>query len=464
MKKLGFILGIIIALLIILYFIFTGPVDETPYFESNYFKNTNTQIDSLKNIVKIVDDSLKAGFSKVSITPNLNSIEDNVTKGKFTKVPLAGYGARKGAPATGIHDSIFVKAAALKVNQQLIVMIGADILIMPPNIIDSVTIALTKKGFSRNQLYFSATHSHSSIGAWGPGFVGEQFAGEENKNIEKWLIGQIEKAVNQAISDLRPAKIGTGNFKAGEYTRNRLIGRLGTKNDDFSYIFIEQLIGKKAVIGSFAAHSTTLGDRNMQISADYPGYWERKMEKSAVDYALFFAGSMGSQSPVSKGEGFNNPKYIGEALADSLLLLLPQTKLNAEVPFSTFSVKMQLPEYHFRLTTKRNLSFSLTKKLMPYPNNVYVQAIRIENMIWISTPCDFSGEYALQIKNTLLAKGFNANVTSFNGSYVGYVIPGRYFYLDEYEPKLMGWFGPNMGDYTMDIIRQISGIVTQRES
>ena len=464
MKKVGKVIGIIIALLVILYFIFTGPVDETPYFESNYFKNTTAQIDSLKANFATTDDSLFAGFAKVSITPDLNSSEDNVAEGKFAKVPLAGYGARKGAPATGIHDSIFVKAVALQEGDQRIVLIGADILIMPPNIIDSATIALAKKGIPRSQLYFSATHSHSSIGAWGPGFVGEQFAGKENKNLQRWLVDQIENVVSSAVSDLRPAKIGTGNFKAGEYTRNRLIGKLGTKNDDFSYILIEQSNGKKAVIGSFAAHATTLGDKNMQISADYPGFWERKMEKSVVDYALFFAGSVGSQSPVSKGEGFDEPKYIGEALADSLQLQIPQTELKAKLPFSTFSVKIQLPEYHFRLTTTRNLSSGLTKKLMPYPDNVYVQAVRIGNMIWISTPCDFSGEYALQIKNALLAKGFNANVTSFNGSYVGYIIPGRYFYLDEYEPKLMGWFGPNMGDYTMDIIRQISGIVTQKES
>ena len=464
MKKFGIILGTLISLLIVLYFVFTRPVDEAPYFESDYFKNTTAQIDSLKTNFKTTDDSLFAGFAKVSITPDLNSSKDNVAEGKFTKVPLAGYGARKGAPATGIHDSIFVKAVALKSGNQQIVLVGADLLIMPPNIIDSATVTLTKKGFSRSQMYFSATHAHSSIGAWGPGFVGEQFAGEENKNVEKWLVSQIEKAVIQAVSDLCPARIGTGNFKADEFTRNRLVGKSGTKNDDFSYLFIEQFNGKKAVIGSFAAHATTLGDKNMHISADYPGYWQRKMEKSAVDNALFFAGSVGSQSPVSKGVGFDESKYLGEALADSLLLQIPQTKLNARVPFSTFSVKMQLPAYHFRLTTTRNLSTGITKKLMPYPKNVYIQAVRIGNMIWISTPCDFSGEYALQIKNALLAKGFNANITSFNGSYVGYIIPGRYFYLDEYEPKVMGWFGPNMGDYSMDIIRQISGIVTQKES
>jgi hypothetical protein len=43
---------------------------------------------------------------------------------------------------------------------------------------------------------------------------------------------------------------------------------------------------------------------------------------------------------------------------------------------------------------------------------------------------------------------------------VGYIIPGKYFYLDKYEPKTMGWFGPYMGDYTMDLIRQLTEIVT----
>ena len=98
---------------------------------------------------------------------------------------------------------------------------------------------------------------------------------------------------------------------------------------------------------------------------------------------------------------------------------------------------------------------------MPLPQNAYLQAVRIGKMVWISAPCDFSGEYALQIKQALAAKGFNANVTSFNGSYVGYIVPGRYFYLDEYEPKLMGWFGPTMGDYTMDLIHQMTEIVTK---
>jgi len=463
MGKFGIISGMIISILVVIFFVCTDSIDNTPYFENDYFKTSCARIDSLKKCTEIINDSIQAGFTRISITPTLNNAEDNFAEGKFRQVPLAGFGARKGKAATGIHDSIFVKAVALKANKQTLVFVGADLLIMPPNIIDSVTSVLLRKGIRRNQLFFSATHTHSSVGAWGPGYIGEQFSGKENTNMEKWLVQQISKAVTTALADLRPARIGSGDFNAETYTHNRLIGELGTKNNDFSFISIEQIGHKKAIMGSFSAHATTMGAGNMEVSADYPGYWERKMEQT-VDLAVFFAGSVGSQSPSGKGEGFDRPKNIGESLADSLNVYLPKTTLSEKTAFSAITLKMQLPAYHMRLTTKLNLSSALSKKLMPFPENVYLQAVRIGNMVWISAPCDFSGEYALQIKNALAAKRYHTNVSSFNGNYVGYIVPGRYYYMDEYESKLMGWFGPNMGDYTMDLIRQLSKIVTNTEN
>jgi hypothetical protein len=128
--------------------------------------------------------------------------------------------------------------------------------------------------------------------------------------------------------------------------------------------------------------------------------------------------------------------------------------------FSAVSLKLDLPEYHIRLTPKINLTTFVSSKLASPPQNVYLQAMRIDNMVWITTPSDFSGEYALQLKNSLAVNGFRSNVSSFNGSYVGYIVPGKYFYIDEYESRLMGWYGPEMGDYTIDMIRQITRIVT----
>ncbi|MCF6331847.1 MAG: neutral/alkaline non-lysosomal ceramidase N-terminal domain-containing protein [Draconibacterium sp.] len=459
LKKIGITIGIIIVFLVVLVLFATGPVVETPYFETEYFKKSCAETDSLKNNLVPAKGKLLAGFSKISITPTLYSTADNIEKGEFVQLPLAGFGARKGMPSTGIHDSIFVKAAALKVEDKLVVFVGADLLIMPPNITDSVMVVLSGKGITRDEIYFSATHTHSSLGGWGPGLVGKEFAGEENKILEKWLVKQISKAVIQAVSNIKPAAVASGDFNAGEYTRNRLIGDLGTKNDDFSYFFIQQKEGKKAVIGSFAAHSTCMGSKNMEISGDYPGYWERKMESTSVDYAIFMAGSVGSQTNSGKGEGFEKPRFIGESLADSTINHLRNIVTTDSVLLASATIKLNLPEYHFRITTTRNLSTALTKKLMPVPDNACLQGIRLGNMVWITTPSDFSGEFALQLKNTLAVKGFDGNVTSFNGSYAGYIIPGRYFYLDEYEPKLMGFFGPTMGDYTFDLINQITNIL-----
>ena len=459
LKKIGISLGIIIALLVVLFLAATGPVDETPFYESEYYKTSCTEIDSLKNTHATVKGQFMAGFSKVSITPALNGTTDNIEKGEFMKMPLAGFGARKGAPATGIHDSVFVKAAAMKVENKLVVLIGADLLIMPPNITDSVMKVLAKNGIKREEVFLSASHTHSSLGAWGPGFVGKEFSGEFNTSVEKWLTLKISEAVLLAVTDLKPANVATGNFNAANYTRNRLIGELGTKNDDFSYIFIQQKEGKKAVIGSFSAHSTTMGSKNFEISGDYPGYWQRKMENTGFDCAIFMAGAMGSQTPSGEGEGFEKPRFIGESLADSTVVHLQNQILNDTVVFSSLTLNLNLPEYHFRLTTTKNLSTGLSRKLMPEPENAVLQAFRLCNFIWVTTPADFSGEFALQLKNTLAAQGFDANVSSFNGSYVGYIIPGRYFYMDEYEPKTMGMFGPNMGDYTFDLINQMTGIL-----
>jgi len=468
MKRLAKIIGgTLVSILLVLFLIFffsTSSVKTTSYFDADYYHKTLARLDSIKSGSLQINDSIQAGFARINITPGLNSSEDNYLEGKFIQVPLAGFGAREGKPATGIHDSLFVKAAALKIGKETIILVSADLLIMPPNIVDSVTMLLSGKGIRREQLFYSATHTHSSVGAWGAGYVGEMFAGKENPALEKWLVLRISQVVISAIEDLRPARIGTGNFTVGAYTKNRLIGESGTKNNDFSFISLEQIGHKKAILGSYSAHATTLGADNWEISSDYPGYWARKMEKTSADYALFFAGSVGSQSPAGEGNGFDKARYIGEALADSLNAHLPNVVLKETVTFSCLSLKIQLPQYNIRITSNTNLVTSLSKKLLPFSENVYLQAVRLGDMIWITTPSDFSGEFALQLKRSLSAYGFNANVTSFNGSYVGYIVPGRYFYLDEYEPKLMGWFGPNMGEYTMDMIRQVSRIITNSDN
>jgi len=463
MKKLSITSVLTILCILISWLISTRPVDNTPFYNTAYYSISQQRIEFLENKTNSAKDQLHAGFSKVSITPLLHQGEENLELDKFDEIPLAGYGDRKGAPAAGIHDCIFIRAAALKAGIKEVIMVSADLLIIPPDITDSLTSYLHRIGINREQIFLAATHTHSSLGAWGGGIAGRKFSGEENENLKTWLTIKFAKAITKAIEDLKPASFSSGNFNAGEFTRNRLVDDKGTKNDDFSYILIKQHGHKDAILGSFSAHATTLGKSNMEVSADYPGYWARYLEGSFTDFALFFAGSMGSQSPISKGEGFNKASYLGEELAKRLVNTIDTSSLSNEILLTSISLELPLPPYRFRLTTKRTLTTWLTKKLMPYPDNAVIQAIRLNNTIWISTPADFSGEYAVQVQDRLSAQGFESNITSFNGSYLGYIIPGRYFYLDKYEPKTMGWYGPWMGDYTMDLIRQLTNTITETE-
>ena len=454
---------IITALLVVLLatvLLATRRVDRTSYYECDYYKKSVIQLDSLRMNNASIYHSIEAGFSKVSITPDLNYPEDNVVEGKFKNVALAGYSAREGKFATGIHDSVFVRVAAIKVADRIMVVVGIDLLRMLHNLTDSALSMLHEDGISREQLVFSATHSHSSVGGWGMGYMGSKPAGVPNDNMVCWLASRISLAVRTAISDLKPAMIGSGNVAAASYTRNRVIGNLGTKNDDFSYMILEQIGGKKAIIGSFSAHATILSAKNLEISGEYPGYWSRKMEDSFADYAIFCAGAVGSQSSVvADGEGFERVRKFGETLADTVMKYASTTPMTDSVVFSAITMKLNLPDYHIRITRNRALVPVLSNIMMTLPKYPVLQAMRLNDMVWISTPADFSGEIALQTKNHLQTKGFDVNVTSFNGSYLGYFIPSKYYFMDQYESKTMSWFGPNMGDYIADIIRQLSDIV-----
>ena len=75
-------------------------------------------------------------------------------------------------------------------------------------------------------------------------------------------------------------------------------------------------------------------------------------------------------------------------------------------------------------------------------------------------PYELSGEYGIDLKNALELKGYNSAFTSFNGQYLGYIVPEKYYYYDTYEARLMGWYGPSMGDYLMELNYKLADALT----
>ena len=431
-------------------------VDTRPYFREPYYVQTAAQLRASAKTNTVARGELAAGFGRARLSPTVNAPQDVPAEGRFRSLPLAGYGGRHGKPATGVHDDIYIKAVALKVGSLVVVLVGADALIIPREVAEMAARRLEGLGLSREQIYLGATHTHSSLGAWGEGKVAEAFAGGFQPKARVWFSDCIVAAVRDALGDLKPAQFGKGRFASAEFIRNRLVGGLGKVDPEFSYAIVKQNTGKVAVLGVYGAHATVLGSEMMEFSADYPGYWERAVEQATGGMAVFLAGGVGSQSPVPPVRSLAGAEQMGQSLARMLMERLPQTLLTNAVTFGMIGLDVTMPPLNVRLSDGIRLRPWLAGRLVPAKSHSFLQVLRLDDSVWISTPCDFSGELALGIKDFLRVRGSSAIITSFNGDYVGYVIPSRYYHLSGYEPRLMSFFGPNVPDYFDELIRSMA--------
>ena len=458
LRRLLKVLGGLILLLVVLFFFATSTIDTTPYFETEYYRNT---IENIEEAVKNKTESkglMLAGFASTNITPKIISGTPDPAKGEFNNIKMAGYG--NGKIATAVHDSIFAKAIAIEVDNETVVFINADLVAIPEEVVKKVADNLRDK-ISRKQLFFGATHTHSSIGNCMPGYVGKSFGGEYRPEVVEWLGQKFSALIIQALADKQPAQFSSGYIKVPHLVRNRIIGQSGRLNDKLDLLSFVQENGKKATIGAFSAHATVIGPDNEQYTGDYPGYFQRHLEENGIDLALFFAGTVGSHSNQGPGEKFEKAKYIGETLADSALSALNKMEYRTNMDLTTMSSEIEIPKLQFLyLSDRLRLSPYLGSKLMPKTNPIHIQGLKLSNLIWLALPYELSGEYGLDLKNALELQGYNSVLSSFNGQYLGYIVPQKYYYYDTYEARLMGWYGPSMGDYLMELNFKMSNELT----
>lgn len=463
LRRIGLRLGAaVLAAVAVAFAVCLDGVDYQPYFRTPYYAATAARLEAARTNRLLEAGELEAGFGRARLTPGVPALADDVSKGQFRSLPLAGYGDRRGRPATGVHDDLFVKAIALRAGRTTVVLVGMDALIVPREVALAACAELERDPhLRREQIYLSATHTHCSLGGWGEGVVGEAFAGPYQPAARQWMAACIVTAVRNAVADLRPAAVGQGSLACAEFVRNRLVGNLGRVDPEFSYLVVRQASGTTAVLGSFAAHATVLSGRVMEFSADYPGAWQRGVEKATGGLAVFLAGGVGSSSPVPGAGGFDGVERMGSALAQRVLERLPQTPVTNQVLLGALGLEVALPPLHLRVADHVRLRPWLAARLLPVGNTTFLQGVRLNDTVWLSTPCDFSAELALGIKDSLRARGLRAVITSFNGDYIGYIIPSRYYHMSGYEPRVMSFFGPNISDYLDEFVRRLARALTQ---
>ena len=431
------------------FFVFLVPLDRTPYQKTNYYYNTINRLDSLeKSLLTIEGDTLKVGWGRSSLIPNFIT-------------PLAGYGSRKGAKYQGIEDSIWTSVMVFDNGISKAAYISLDLLIVPSvlnieSIVDSLPI-------ESSQIFFTASHSHSSIGGFLPGLAGKLFAGDYNPKVIPFISNSIRKALMNAIKNLEIARIGFTKINAGEFITNRLVGdSLGISDPWIRVIKVEKKSGKKALLFTYSAHATCYGDNQLKISSDYPGKSISILEKLPdIDFAIYGAGSVGSMAPFTKSKyGKDRVDEMALGISNKIILHLDSISTFYEKKLTVSNLKIEMMNPSFKLNkffAVRPWVFNWlsgdTKKKLSF--------LKLGNTLMVGTPCDFSGELAPPLDAIASKKNINLIINSFNGGYVGYITKDEWYDktdINTYETYTMNWFGPNNGSYFSELIESIIDI------
>ncbi len=428
------------------------PTYSSGFEEKSYYANALAAIERRGN--RASHDSpigrFQAGWDSRSITPPLGT-------------PLAGYGDREGRPSTGVHDEIYVKALAVSDGADTAVVVGADMLITPENIADLVRKCVSEQtSLTANEILFSASHSHSGPGAFGPGLASKLFNGPYDPNVVAFLTDAFSEAIVAAHQALEPARVAQGSVDAPEYIRNRT-RKDAPVDSELSYMLIEQDDGGRCFVVSYSAHPTILGSNNMAFSGEYPGFLMRHIAEQTNAEAIYLGGAMGSMThrAPEADDPFERCRAMGRALADKVLqAALSDPQFADQVDVASIGIPIQLPPFQVRLSRRWRVS-KFVPPLLGIDNDGWMHAVRIGDAVLVGTPADYCGEISVDLKSWAAERSVDLWVLSFNGDYVGYISPDKYYYdIDEnggygYERGLMSWIGPDQEAFTVSLIKHM---------
>jgi neutral ceramidase len=414
-------------------------VDESPLRKSGFYKFTRQHLTELPPPLPPVR-GLRAGWAKQNLTPAYTT-------------PTAGYGVRHGQHWTSVHDSVFVRAIALDNGSTRAALVALDLLITPPTVVDVLKKRLPEVGLRWENVYLGTTHSHNSLGGWAPGLLGQQLSGDYDERVVTHIADTILRAIAAAQRNMAPVQIGYGQADGQSLVYNRLIDN-GPIDGTIQLLKLQKQSGESAVLCAFAGHATVIdGEAYQFLSRDYPGALVDNLERETGSFALFMAGAVGSTGPVIEGNDyFLKTRQYADSLTTRILPALKTIALTTDSTLMTQDLPLVMHEPALRISDDWQLRPWLFRSLLgDYPAEI--KALRVGQTVFLGTPCDFSGMLLPDLLPTARQKKLNLIVTSFDGGYVGYITPDKYYHLARYETRDMNWFGPNNGSYFVEMMR-----------
>ena len=263
-----------------------------------------------------------AGIARRIITPQ-------------TDVWLAGYGSKR--PAEGKIHELWAKVMALRApNGKTVVLATTDHMGMSKTIYERLYAAVLQEfGLERSEFMLTFSHNHC-----GPcledDLVDYYPADDEQRRLvaeySHWMEGEIIAATGEALGNLQPAALFSGEGKCTFAVNRRENTEDGVAAGEPLNGVVEHYVPVLAVRGEndalvgvlfgYACHPTTLSFN--QWCGDYPGFAQVDLERSLPGTtAMFFNACGADANPIPRRKLKLCEKY-GKMLAESVESVLAE--------------------------------------------------------------------------------------------------------------------------------------------
>ncbi|HBH22501.1 MAG TPA: hypothetical protein DDY13_03675 [Cytophagales bacterium] len=438
MKRIIKILVIFFVGLLFLVLLLIKPVTNRNITQTQAYQKTIKAAEEAE--IKHPAGPYRINWFKVNITPEL-------------PVEMAGYFPKT---AGKIHDPLYVRVIAIYNDQTVVPIISADLLMFPPELKHRIIKGLDTL-YQTALPYFGAIHTHNGMGHWTPSIVGEKLYGDFNKSMIFEMAKQIVEGVYNYQKTSQPFQVSYISSVPGDFVQNRVDKEAGMVDPVLRNIAFKKSNNELALLTSYSAHPTLIDIKEESISADYPGFLVRKLEQNEnINFSMFMAGMVGSHRLYNiPGSSYELAENAARILSSDIEIGLSNAKFDSVTSVAYSKVALSFMPSALRIDKNiglRNWIFNWA--LEPLEGDLV--SLKINRILLMGTPCDFSGEIFVRQKIDTVADFYNIEpfITSFNGNYVGYINSDyHYFKSDAEEVRALNWTGPGFSQYFSDVIK-----------
>ncbi|HYC85215.1 MAG TPA: neutral/alkaline non-lysosomal ceramidase N-terminal domain-containing protein, partial [Chryseosolibacter sp.] len=362
-----FLLSLVVIVLVFVA-VSVAPVDRTPADQQDFYAKMMARLDSIPETgITESNEGFYVGYAKSRLTPSY-------------RTSTAGYSKRKGKLYSAIHDSVFVRTIVIASGETKVALVSADLLIIPPTVTAILNDRLGEVGFSLDNTYLGATHSHNSIGNWGEG-AARFIYGAHDDSVVTFIAQSVINSIREAASTLQPAQLLSGAIPIPHAVDNRVV-KSGAEDPYLRVLEIRRADSSRLVLASFTAHATCLYARDLELSRDYPGKLVDLLEQRSYDFAMFMAGAVGSHKPAAPRSGWDCVDWMATTVTDTFLRHRDTLRQLDNSSLRMERVPLLLPEPQVKIFADWKVRPWLFRTAMgEYP--AYLTALRIGDVVML---------------------------------------------------------------------------------